>query len=79
MIARRPTIIANEIRMKRSQYQGTFLVVEGRDDRLFMERFICHEICKIEVAEGKENVCEVLRILESDNFMGVLGLIDADF
>ncbi len=35
--------------------------------------------CKIVVAQGKQNVCEVIRILDDDNFPGALGLIDADF
>ena len=71
--------IANEIRMRRSQFSGTFLIVEGRDDRLFMEHFISLSTCKIEVAKGKQNVCDVIDILDQDNFDGVLGLIDADF
>ena len=31
------------------------------------------------MAQGKQNVCEVVRILDNDNFDGVLGLVDADF
>ena len=31
------------------------------------------------VVQGKQNVCEVVRILDNDNFDGVLGLVDADF
>ena len=77
----RPTSneIANEIRMRRSQFSGAFLIVEGRDDRLFMENFISSTTCAIDVAEGKQNVCNVIHILDEDNFDGVLGLIDADF
>ena len=70
--------IANEIRMTRSQYTGAFLIVEGRDDRLFMASFISQSTCTIEVAQGKQNVCNVIEILDEDNFDGVLGLIDAD-
>ena len=79
MSHRTPHEIANEIRLTRSQYSGTFLIVEGQDDRLFMESFISRLTCTIEVAEGKENVCDVIDILDKDNFDGVLGLIDADF
>jgi len=78
MIQVYPHEIANEIRMTRSQYSGAFLIVEGRDDRLFMASFISHSTCTIEVAQGKQNVCDVIDILDEDNFDGVLGLIDAD-
>ena len=71
--------IANEIRMSRSQFSGTFLIVEGRDDRLFMQSFISPSKCTIIVAEGKQKVCDVINNLEKGNFDGVLGLIDADF
>lgn len=73
-----PAAKANEIRMKRSQHMGSFLLVEGRDDRLFMEPFI-GSACKIEVAQGKDNVCAVIEILEHDNFRRALGMVDADF
>lgn len=78
MIHRTPDEIVTEIQMRRSQSPPTLLIVEGRDDRLFMEAFISQSTCRIEVAEGKQNVCAVIDILNKDNFSGVLGLIDAD-
>ena len=79
MIHRTADEIANEIRMTRSQFLGVFLIVEGRDDRLLMQSFVSTETCTIEVAEGKENVCSVVAILDEDHFDGVLGIVDADF
>lgn len=79
MIIRHPVVIANEIRLKRSQHEGVFLIVEGRDDRLFHEKFVDLDICNITVADGKEKVCEVIDILEKDKFPGVLGIVDSDF
>src|SRR5712691_9695166 len=79
MISRRPVVIANEIRMKRSQHAGAFLVVEGRDDRLFCDRFTSSADCKLVVAEGKTSVCEVIEILEDSGFVGSVGLVDSDF
>lgn len=79
MIKSTSSELANEIRMRRSQFSGTFLIVEGRDDRLFMAGFVSKSTCSIEVADGKHNVCNVIDILERDNFAGVLGIIDADF
>lgn len=78
MISRTPDELANEIRMNRKQFSGTFLIVEGRDDRLFMDQYISATTCKIEVANGKNNVCDVIDILDNDGFDGALGLIDAD-
>ena len=65
--------------MTRSQYSGAFLIVEGQDDYQFMVHFISPSTCTIEVALGKHNVCDVIDILDEDDFDGVLGLIDADF
>jgi len=79
MISRRPVFIATEIKMKRSQYRGTFLIVEGRDDKVFCRRFVDPSSCAVIVAEDKERVCEVIRILDQDQFAGVVGLVDADF
>lgn len=79
MIHLNPQEIANEIRMKRPQFKGVFLLVEGKDDRLFMQRFISQENCNIEVAQGKGNVCRVITILDEDGFEGALGIVDADF
>ena len=79
MNSRRPVAIATTIRLKRSGHKGCFLVVEGRNDRLFFEQLIDRAECHIEVAEGKENVVKVIRSLDDDNFSGVIGIIDADF
>ena len=79
MIPQYPVEIANEIEMIRSQYIGSFLIVEGRDDRLFMENFVSNESCNIIVAQGKRNVQKVIDTLENRNFIGALGLVDADF
>ena len=37
---RSPNVRANAIRLKRQEHGGSFLVVEGRDDRLFFEQFV---------------------------------------
>lgn len=78
-LPRSAVIIANEIRLKRSQHQGVFILVEGRTDRLFYERFLHPTQCKFVTTEGKEKLGEVLRILDADRFTGVLGITDADF
>ena len=79
MIDRVPVVRANSVRMKRSQHSGTFLLVEGHDDRLFISKFICCTACKIEVVENKRNVQDVLEILDEAGLPGILGVTDADF
>ena len=76
---RRPVVIATELKMRRTQFQGCFLLVEGQDDRYFMQSFTSPALCKIVVVEGKKNVCDTIDILNAENFQGVLGLVDADF
>ena len=39
-MGRSATVRANAIRLKRQEHGGSFLVVEGRDDRLFFEQFV---------------------------------------
>jgi hypothetical protein len=43
------------------------------------EWFFDVQQCQFVIADGKEKVCEVLRILDADGFRGVLGIVDADF
>lgn len=78
-LPRSAVVIANELRLRRSQHQGTFVVVEGRDDRLFYERFVDVQQCKFVVASGKKQVCDVISILDATSFRGALGIVDADF
>jgi Protein of unknown function (DUF4435) len=79
MIGQRPLVIANEIRLWRAVHKGAFLLLEGRDDRLFYERFVDRIACKIRVVENKANVCKIIEILDADGFLGVIGVVDADF
>lgn len=78
MIRRSPEVQANAIRQKRQEHAGSFLIVEGRDDRLFFEHFVDDAACSITVADGKQNVIDVISILEADQFPGIIGVVDAD-
>ena len=79
MKRRKPSVKANSIRQKRQVHKGSFLVVEGKDDRLFFEAFVDRDLCSIQVAEGKENVTGLIEILEGEFFPGIVGVVDADF
>lgn len=74
---------ANAIRLRRSTFSGTFLLVEGVLDQRFYQRFVNKQLCVLVVLAGKPSsklrVIEVLSILESSDFHGVLGIVDADF
>ena len=70
--------IANEVRMKRTQHKGAFLLVEGENDVRAMRAFVDSASCHVVIAHGKGNAVTAISILRgSEN--GVLGLLDADF
>jgi hypothetical protein len=75
--------IANDIRLRRSTYSGTFLLVEGSSDQTFYERFIDKLACELVITAGKpsskQRAIEILEILEKLNFQGILAIVDADF
>lgn len=74
---------ANAIRLRRSIFSGTFLLVEGSSDKIFYERFINNKDCELVSISGKPSsklrVIGVLDILENSNFQGALAIVDADF
>ena len=69
---------ANSIRLHRQLHSGAFLVVEGRADRLFFQRFVAGEHCVLTVAGGRDLVAEVVEILVGSRFEGVVGVVDGD-
>jgi len=74
---------ANAIRLQRSTFSGTFILVEGSSDRIFYERFVDKFTCTLIIISGKPSsklrIVAVLNILESSDFQGVLAIVDADF
>ena len=72
--------IANEVRLVRDQYPGTFLIVEGKVADLRMYgRFVDTKFCQIIPAHSKDNVIGAIEILDKAGFVGVLVIVDADF
>jgi len=71
------------IRLRRSIFSGSFLLVEGSSDKSFYERFINKTPCELVTVSGKPSsklrVIGVLEILEKSSFQGVLAIVDADF
>lgn len=70
---------ANAIRLQRSTFSGTFLLVEGRSDKIFYERFVDKFKCEIKSFAGKVSVVQILSVLEKSSFEGILAIVDADF
>ena len=75
--------VANDIRLRRSTYTGTFLLVEGSSDKTFYKRFVDELACELVPTSGKpsskQRAIDILEILEKSNFQGVLAIVDADF
>ncbi len=74
---------ANAIRLQRSTFSGTFLLVEGSTDKIFYERFTDKVQCKIVTVLGKPYIkaraIAILTLLETSDFQGILAIVDADF
>jgi hypothetical protein len=74
-----PEILANSVRMNRTQFSGSFLILEGDKDARFFRTYIEPSKCRIVNAINKDNAVRLLDILESESFIGVLAVVDADF
>ncbi|MBV9690846.1 MAG: DUF4435 domain-containing protein [Ktedonobacteraceae bacterium] len=72
-------IVANAIRLARTQYSGSFLIVEGDADARLYKKFVDNSQCRVIVALNKGNAVEALFLLEEGAFSGVLAIVDADF
>ncbi len=72
--------LANEIRMTRTQFRGSFLIVEGQtaDFRVY-KRLVDPKQTKIIPAHNKDRALAALQILENADFDGVVAIVDADF
>ncbi len=77
--------ISNEIRMIRTAFAGSFLIVEGVTDKKVYQNFIEPKHCQIKCVEfkndsNKQRVIEIIEILNADkHFKGAIGIVDADF
>ncbi|MCC5635924.1 DUF4435 domain-containing protein [Nostoc sp. CHAB 5844] len=75
--------VANYIRLRRSTFTGTFLLVAGSSDKIFYQRLVDELACELVDTSGKpssrQNAINILEILEKSNFQGVLAVVDADF
>jgi hypothetical protein len=71
--------IANAVRMRRSLFDGTFLIVEGPHDKRVYERIVDAEACTFEIALGRNNAVGAIEILNLAAFRGAVAIVDRDF
>ncbi len=74
-----PATIANNVRMHRTQFSGSYLIVEGSKDSRLYRNHIDESACHISVALSKSNAIGALEILNAAKFPGVLAIVDSDF
>lgn len=74
-----PQIVANEVRMMRTNHNGTIIIVEGPDDKKVFFNLLNKELCRIVIAYGRDNAINAMTILENDNINGLIAIIDSDF
>jgi hypothetical protein len=71
--------IAAAVKMTRSAFGGTVLLVEGTNDSKIYEKFVDEGRCALIPAYGKANALEAIAILNKTRVAGILSIVDADF
>ena len=74
-----PDDYANELRMRRSSHQGTFLIVEGGSDAKLYRQLIDVNHCELVIAGNRNMAISVLTILQNPLVLGVIAIVDKDF
>ena len=72
-----PSGLVAEIKMRRTQHEGSFLVVEGKDDMRFWKPH-SHDSCRRINGGGKNNVIRGLLRLDQLPYKGILGVVDSN-
>jgi hypothetical protein len=65
--------------MQRQVHKGSFLLLEGVTDHKRFRRIVDTQRCCVVICYGKANVIDAVDRLCEDGFLGIIGLIDADF
>lgn len=75
-----PGKIEAELVMRRAVHPGSFLIVEGPEDRRFWTpRVAPLATCELVVGDGKRNVEGAVIRLDKRGFAGALGVVDDDY
>ena len=78
MVGGRQNHVVAEVKMRRTQHAGSFLVLEGLDDVRFWSTR-SHTDCRLIDGNGKPNVVLGLRRLDETGFGGALGVVDSNY
>ncbi len=68
-----------ELKMSRTGFAGSFLLVEGDDDHRFWRRRVAANDCELVIGGGRLNVEGCIARVDEHDFRGALGIVDADF
>lgn len=71
--------IANEIRLSRNGFFGSYLLVEGLSDQKVMSNFCEKDVCKIIPCYSKSNLIDATNELERTKCSGIIALADRDY
>jgi Protein of unknown function (DUF4435) len=74
-----PNDYANELRMRRSSHQGTFLIVEGSSDAKLYRQLTDTNHCELVIARNRNMAIAILKILQEPSIPGVIAIVDKDF
>ena len=73
-----PHSVMAEIKMVRTTFKGTIIVIEGASDYKFLKPFVSAENCHLMPAHGKENAIGCIPLVREDDIKGVLSFVDSD-
>jgi len=76
------SIKLNELRMSKNHpltKNRVFILLEGKTDIKLFRNIFNHQTTYIQEINGKEKIIEALKILQSEGFVKIFGIKDADF
>jgi len=79
MISRSVGDVLAELKMARTAFRGTLLVVEGTSDSLFWRARIQNANCQITISGGKTTAVKVAEMLDQESFHGFIVVVDDDY
>lgn len=74
-----PEEIFGELLLMRQEFKGAQLLLEGANDIDRFEKFVDSNTCSITNCYGKPNLLGAMKIAHEKEFVGCIGLADADF